>query len=86
MRNTATKTHVFERTYMYSPTVVASFRDSTHAVYVKCILLRENLLVPEDQAKVGNLYAHDRLYNIYIYEGVRLQSILQNTANWSAAV
>jgi hypothetical protein len=81
-----TKTHVFETTYMHSPTVVASVRDSTHAVQVNYILLHKDLLVPEDQAKVGNLYTHDRLYNICIHEGVRLQSILQNTANWSATI
>jgi len=57
---------------MYSPTVVASVRDSTHAVQVNCILSRKDLLVPEDQAKVGNLYTHDGLYNICIHEGVRL--------------
>jgi len=64
LRNTMTKTHVFERTYMYSPTVVVSVRDSTHAVQVDWILLRKDLLVPGDRAKVGNLYTHDPLYNI----------------------
>jgi hypothetical protein len=81
-----TKTHVFETTYMYSQTVVTSVRDSTHTVQVNCILLHKDLLVPEDHAKVGNLYTHDRLYNICIHEGVWLQSKLQNTANWSATI
>jgi hypothetical protein len=39
---------------MYSRTVVASVRHSTHAVQVNCILLRKDLLVPEDETKVGS--------------------------------
>ena len=66
LRNTVAKTHACDRTYtyMYSPSVVASVKDSTHAVQVNCVLLRKDLNVPEDQAKVGIEYTHDRLYNI----------------------
>jgi hypothetical protein len=59
-KNTVTKTHVFEMNHMYSQTVLANVRDSTHDVQVNCILVRKDLLVPE-------MSIHMIDYKIYVY-------------------